>query len=461
MSRTARDRGARGAGAWGSRAGGAGARGVLVPAPGIAVLMLVAALLMWGGLPAAWAEPTDEPAAVPDFAYQAVGPAVAGAGSQAQAPLLLPGVHLDTFALGAQRDEDDAGTSKYYRIAVGNGQRVHAAATIAAAPYADGVPGSGGELGLGVTFLTAGGDACEDSGIDDVGQGRTGDGPITSTAISGVMSFDGCAGDELFLQITRRGPRANDSPLPVEIQIAIEPAGVGGGAPAVTEEIEDAGAAPVPPAQDEPFEAGRSFATAPEVDPGSYVMELDPGEVGLVRIPVQEGQRLRWRVEETSQPEAAGELALRVTNAVRGQVTVGGGSWRMNPADRVAGGGMTTPVDRGYRSSELSSVASAWLPGMHTVSLQRLQRPADAEPAGDEPVTVVLTLEVEGDPAEDAPEGSVLELGQTTLEHGPLAVLGIDASWGQLVKFGGAGMLTVLGLLAGIAGVLVLRLRRR
>lgn len=456
MSRTARDRGARSAGAW-----GVGARGVLVPASGFTVLMLVAALLLWGALPAAWAEPTDEPAEVPDHAYQAVGPAVVGAGSQAQAPLLLSGVHLDTFAVGAQSDEDDAGTSKYYRIAVGNGQRVHAAATIAAPPYADGVPSSGDRLGLGVTFLTAGGEVCEDSGIDDVGERQSGDGPITSSAVSGVMGWDGCAGEELFLRVTRTGARANDSSLPVEIQVAIEPAGVGGGAPAVTEEIEDAGASPVPPAQEEPFHAGRSFVTAPEVAPGSYLLELVPGEVGLVRIPVQEGQRLRWRVEVTSQPEAAGELALRVTNAVRGQVTVGGGNWRMTPDDRVTGGGMTTPVDRGNRSSELPSVASAWLPGMHTVSLQRLQRPADAEPAGDDPVTVVLTLEVDGDPAEDAPEGSVLELGQTTLERGPLAALGIDASWGQLAMIGGAGMLTVLGLLAGIAGVLVLRLRRR
>ena len=121
---------------------------------------------------------------------------------------------------------------------------------------------------------------------------------------------------------------------------------------------------------------------------------------------------------------------------------------------------MTTPVDRGNRSSELSSVASAWLPGMQTVLLQRLQRPADAEPAGEEPVTVVLTLEVEGDAAENAPEDPELELGETTLEHGPLAALGIETSWGRLAMFAGAGVLTVLGLLAGIAGVLVLRLRR-
>src|SRR5699024_9441143 len=206
------------------------------------------------------------------------------------------------------------------------------------------------------------------------------------------------------------------TPLPVEIQIAIEPAGVGGGAPSVTEEIEDEGATPVPPADDEPLAAVRSFATAPELEPGSYVLELVPGGASPVRIGVQAGQRPRWRVEGSSQPLGAGELdrpvydparaqgteggrsalissagreagaqlARRVSNPAREQVTVGGGSWLMSSDDRVAGGAMTAPVDLGNRSSELRSVASAWLPGTHTVSLQRLQRDADADPAGNE-----------------------------------------------------------------------------
>lgn len=129
----------------------------------------------------------------------------------------------------------------------------------------------------------------------------------------------------------------------------------------------------------------------------------------------------------------------------------------MTSDDRVAGGAMTAPVDLGNRSSELRSVASAWLPGTHTVSLQRLQRDADADPAGNEPVTVVLTLEVEGAASGG---GAVLELGETTLERGPLAGLGIEASWGRLGMYAGAAALTVLSLLCALAGVLVLRLRR-
>lgn len=436
--------------------------GALVTVTGtiVAALVLALAIALWGALPAAQADPSDEPDPAPEHAYRAVGPEVSGASSQAQAPLLIPGIHRDTFALGGRSEEEDLGTVKYYRIPVSNGQRVHAAATIAAPPYADGIPENEDALSMGVTFVTAGGDTCEDDGEDGIGRWRTGDGPVTSTAVSGDVGWDGCPGEELFLRLTRTGTRAGDSPLPVEIQVAIEPAGVGGGSPAVTEEIEDSGASPVPPAEDEPFTPGRSYASAPEVESGSYVLELVPGEAGLVRIPVQEGQRLRWRVETTSQPEDAGELALRVSNAVRDQVTVRGGDWSMNPDDRVAGGGMTAPVDLGNRGSDLSTVATAWLPGTYYVSLQRLQRPAEAEPAGDEPVTVVLTLEVEGEPAEDATEGSVLELGETTETSGPLTSLGIDASWGRLAMFGGAGLLALIGLVTSIAGVLVLRLRR-
>lgn len=426
----------------------------------LAAALSAALVLVLGAAPMARADPSEDALAVPSHAYRAAGPEVSGAASQAQAPLLVPGIHLDSFARGGQSEDEPAGTSKYYRIAVAEGQRVHASATIAAPPYSDGIPEYPHDLSLGLTFLTSGGETCEDSWVDDVGQPLTGDGPITSSAVSAQVGWDGCAGDELFLQVTRSGTRAADSPLPVEIQIAIEPAGVGGGSPTVTEEIEDSGAGPVPPADDQPFEAGRSFATAPEVEPGSYVMELVPGEVAVVRIPVQEGQRLRWRVEEISQPDGAGDLSLRVSNAVREQVTVHGGSWTMNPEDRVTGGGMTAPVDRGNRGSDLPSVASAWLPGTHYVTLQRLQRPVGAEPAGAEPVTVVLTLEVDGEVAEDAPEGTVLELGETRVTSGPLSSLGIDASWGRLAMFAGAGALTLLGLLSSIAGVLVLRMRR-
>jgi hypothetical protein len=196
------------------------------------------------------------------------------------------------------------------------------------------------------------------------------------------------------------------------------------------------------------------------VEPGSYVLELVPGEVAALRLEVPEGQRLRWRAEVTSQPEDAGSLSLAVANAVRDQVTVRGGDWYLSTSSPVTGGGMAAPVDLGNRSSDSSPIASAWLPGTHTVLLQRLQLSEDAEPSSAEPVTVVLTLALDGEIAEDAPEESVLELGRPLLPRGPLSGLGLDVSGRELLLLGGAGVLTVLGVLLGIAGLLVLRRRR-
>lgn len=119
---------------------------------------------------------------------------------------------------------------------------------------------------------------------------------------------------------------------------------------------------------------------------------------------------------------------------------------------------MTTLVDRGSRGSELRSVAPAWLPGTPYVALQRLQRPIGAELVGDAPVTVVFTLEIGG---EVAAEGTVPELGEKQLSSCPLSAVGIDASWGRQARFAGAGLLTLVGVLAGAAGLMVLRMRRR
>ncbi|GAA1488428.1 hypothetical protein GCM10009626_11740 [Brachybacterium sacelli] len=423
--------------------------------------MLAAALALFGVAPAALADPTTDQGDPPQHAYAAEGQEIAGGDSLAQAAPIVPGIHRDTFDRGGE-EQFGEGTTKYYRVAVEDGQRVHAAATIAAPPYPEGLPEQDSPLAAGVSFVTAGGEACEESGTDDVGEAFTGDGPITTTAVSSTVGSDGCSGDELFVQVTRAGTRSAEVPLPIEIQVAVQPSGLGGGSPVVDEEIEDAGASPVAPADSAPITLGRSFAGAAPLEPGSYVVELVPGETGLVRIEVQEGQRLRWRTEVTSAPEQeAGTLSLRTFNAARAPVWVGEGTMPLSGSDRVAGGGMGAPVDLGNRSSELEAVQTAWVPGTHTIQLQRLQRAADADPAGNEPVTLILTLEVEGEVAEDAAESPVLELGETTSGAGDRAgLLGIDGGLGRIALFVGAGLLTLMALTTGTAGVLVLRLRR-
>ena len=427
--------------------------------PGLLPALLAASLVLVSGMPAALADPPAE-GELPAYAYAADGEQVEGGGSLAQAAVVEPGIHLDSYAQGAS-EEFGSGTTKYYRVAVEDGQRVRSSATIAAPPYPGGLPEGYEGLDLQISYLTAGGDTCDDSSSSSTGATMVGDGPITSSAVSGVVGPDGCAGTELFIQVTRTGLRAADEPLPVEIQVAIQPSGIGGGSPSVDEEIEDDGASPVAPATDEPIELGRSFSSATPLEPGSYVVELVPGESGLVRIPVQEGQRLRWRTEVTSQPEGAGEISLFAFNAAREPVAVGGGTWQMSDYDPIAGGGMAAPVDRGNRSSELSGVESAWLPGTQTIQLHRLQRASDAEPAGDDPVTLVLTLEVDGEIAADAADGTVLELGDTTSGSSPGGFLGLGDGLGRIALFVGAGLLALIALVTGAAGILVLRLRRR
>ena len=368
----------------------------------------------------------------PAIAYAAQGPEVSGGASLAEAPSLEPGLHRDVLERGGAESGED-GTVKYYRIAVEDGQRVHAAATIAAPPVAGGLPEESTPLTLDVSFLTAGGEACDDTGRTDVGESQEGDGPITTTAVSEAMGPDGCAGEELFVKVAREGPKDREDPLPVELQLAVQPTGLGGGAPALEEPLEDDGARPVAPEDPEPLEPGRSIAEADEVDPGSYVLELVPGETALLRLEVQEGQRLRWRTEIVSAPEdEPGQLSLRVLDAVRAPVAVNGGRSAIGSAGTVRGGGMAAPVDLGNRASDQDSIRSAWLPGTHTIQMHRMQRTAGA------------------DPAEDAAEGPVLELGDIRTGPGTAVVL----------RLAGAGALGLVGLALAAAGAFVLRPRR-
>ena len=425
-----------------------------------AIVSLVATVAL---APAALAEPESNGERPPAHAYRASGLEVEGGTSIAQAATIDPGIHLDGFARGSEDTFSSQGTRKYYRIAVEDGQRVHAAATIAPDPYEDGLPEEPEALEVTAGFLTADGDTCTGSSTEQIGESHVGDGPVSATAVSEVVGPDGCRGSELFLLVIRKGPRAFETELPVEIQVAIQPPGIGGGSPAVEEEIEDAGASPLPPEGSEPIALGRSFAEATPLEPGSYLVELVPGETGLVSVQVGEGQRLRWRTEEVSEPgEDPGAMSLRVHNAARAVVTTDEGPWHLGVGNGVHGGAMTAPVDLGNRGSDLDSVQSAWLPGTHTVMLQRFQRETDAASSGSEPVRLVLTLEVQGEVAADAAEGDVLELGEISGSEASEGWLGLgDWSPARLLMLAGAAGLGVLGLVTFLAGSALLLLRRR
>src|SRR5699024_2466478 len=138
-------------------------------------------------------------------------------------------IHLDGFARGSEDTFSSQGTRKYYRIAVEDGQRVHAAATIAPDPYEDGLPEEPEALEVTAGFLTADGDTCTGSSTEQIGESHVGDGPVSATAVSEAAGPDGCRGSELFLLVIRKGPRAFATELPVEIQGAVQPPGLGGG----------------------------------------------------------------------------------------------------------------------------------------------------------------------------------------------------------------------------------------
>ena len=389
----------------------------------------------------------------PEREYQAEGAAVEGGSSIAGAPTVTPGVHLDSFETGSAEVYED-GTVKYYRVDLEEGERIHGAATIDAPAYSEGLPEEYSALEVELGFVTAGGEDCNENSSDTVGETGTGDGPITTARVSGTLGPEQCAGDALFLQVIRKGPRAQEAALPVEIQIAIEPAGLEGGEPAVAEPVEDEGASPVAPEDSEALDPGRSFLSATPLEPGSVVLDLVPGESAMLAIDVAEGQRLRWRTDVTAAPEDPGDLALRAYDAVRGQVAVDGGRWGINPSAAIQGGGMAAPVDLGNRSSENRSIASTWLPGRHYVQVQRLQRDRDDEPGGSAPVRLILTLEVEGEPLEDAAEPPVLEMGEDA------SMLSGELSWARIARFLGAGVLGLTGLVTGVTGAVVLRRRR-
>lgn len=421
-----------------------------------AVLALVTALVPVRAL----ADPSAEPS-VPETAYRALGAPVEGGSSLAQAPTVGPGLHRDSLPQGAQGDAGaGTGSTLYYRIAVAEGERVHAAATIAAPPYEQGIPEERERLGVDLSFLDASGGTCNGGGTTTVGEAYTGDGPITEVRVSEPMGPEDCSGTELFIQVTRTGPRLAEAPLPLELQLAVEPAGTEQGRPAIAEPLEDGGASPVAPKESEPIEPGRSLGGAVPVQPGSVVVKLAPGEVGFVSVPVGQGQRLRWRTEIVSEVGTeAGQLAVLVQNPVRDLVTVGAGIQSLSQRGAIDGGGMAAPVAVGNRDSESAAIRSAWLPGTHTVMVQRLQRPEGADPAGAEPVRLILTLEVEG---EAGPAADVLDLGDLPAAEG--------RSWGGLGGSGGpqlgtvamlvgAAVLALIALITGIIGAALLLAR--
>src|SRR5690625_2487558 len=167
-----------------------------------AIVSLVATVAL---APAALAEPESNGERPPAHAYRASGLEVEGGTSIAQAATIDPGIHLDGFARGSEDTFSSQGTRKYYRIAVEDGQRVHAAATISPDPYPHGQREEPETLEVTAGFLTDDSDTCSDSATQPIGKSHVVDGPDSANTVLEVVGPDGCRGSELFLLVNRKG----------------------------------------------------------------------------------------------------------------------------------------------------------------------------------------------------------------------------------------------------------------
>lgn len=424
--------------------------------------LALAPLVALSGAPtAAHAEPTSDP---DSGTYAAMGAPVDGGESIAQAPLIAPGIHLDEFATGGTATSEE-GTVKLYRVQVGAGEILHASATIVPPPYTTPVPSSTQEIEPVVDILGASGDTCRDGSSTTTGDYLAGDGPVTSSAVS-TAAGEGCPAGAMFVRVARTGARASGTALPMEIQVSVERAGAVTGSPSTSEGITDDTADPVAPESSEPVDPGRSLGDPLTVAPGSYLVRLAPGDVASFGIDVQAGQRLRWRTEVVSDPgENPGRIWLNAWNPAREMTTVAGGDFAFDERGTINGGSMGAPVVPGNRSSDDTAVASAWLPGRYTVSLRRGARTqTDVEwggSSGDQPVTLILTLQVEGKADPAVTTADLIELGDVDAAHagaGPVErMLGISGT--RVLALGGAAVLGLTAVATGVGGLVLLRRR--
>ena len=98
----------------------------------------------------------------------------------------------------------------------------------------------------------------------------------------------------VFLRVARVGDAYRDEQLPVEITVRVEPPVVETGPPAVAAAEADL---PAPAAgTPSPVEAGRSFNDAPDLAAGTFAGTITTGETRYVRVPLQWGQRMAYRL---------------------------------------------------------------------------------------------------------------------------------------------------------------------
>ncbi|SJM68664.1 VWA domain-containing protein [Gulosibacter sp. 10] len=402
--------------------------------------------------------------------YEVSGTPVEGGDAPASAPTVAPGEYLDTFALEAGAES----TAKYYRVDLEEGERLHATATIVPPPANDGLTlYEDDSLNLDMTIVDGDGDSCAHWDSGNIGPQLRGDAPVLAEASSDPAGPEGCAPGPVYLGVARGGPAHADQPLPVELVVAIEPAGAespGAPAEAAANEGAEPGADP-----GDVTELGASFSTAPLHEPGTYAIEMVPGDLGTIAVDVHEGQQLSWAVEVLEGPQDAAladyhELTIATHNPIRQLVrengVSNGGSANLR-STTPSGGGMPVPVGIANRESEDFVAGSAWLGGTHTLQLRYDTSHGSDEDEAQVPVLFLLTLQVDGEAGEDpalitegeAPDNPTVDDRREPVEEDEETAAGADGA-GVSPLLVGAIAAGVVALGAAGAGIWLVRRNR-
>lgn len=374
-------------------------------------------------------------------------------------------VHPRTVAAGEWADvlaADEGEAPHYFRYVrrAGSGSTVHVSAVTAGSSQMDG-------LGL---EIYAGDTSCG-SGSASPSYGRAWSATAVQVSVgpeepgeNGLQDRSAdCDADELLIEVGR-GFGSAEADLPVLLKIVEEsplalpaeldqPLLSSYGAPATGEER---GAAT----------GGTTFASAPELEPGTWQVEVAEGEQRFFRVPVAWGQQLAALA--TAEPWGGVEgrfddpdVELRLYSPLLDEVELGDtsptGSWSEDEPLELTEG--VAPVAYAQR---YGSEAGASLPGDFYVAV------AVGDPsAGEEPVTVPLALTVgvdgaatEGPAFEHDPAFLVAEDTWAETPSGALPTAGDDAADDpSTARRVGALALAAVGAACCVGGVLTLRRR--
>lgn len=398
----------------------------------------------------------------------------AGAMAAGDAPVDLGGtpvdgstdrVHPRTVAAGEWADvlaADEGEAPHYFRYVrrAGTGSTVHVSVVTAGSPEMDG-------LGLEVYA----GDTSCGSASASATYGRAWSATAVQVSVgpdepgeNGLQDRSAdCDADELLIEVGR-GFGSAEADLPVLLKIVEE-------APlALPAELDQpllsSYVAPATGEEHGAVEGGRSFATAPELEAGSWEVAVTEGEQRFFRVPVAWGEQLA--AQATAEPWGGVEgrfddpdVELRVFSPLLDEVELGDtsptGSWSEDETLELTEGMVPVSYVQRYGSEGGSS-----LPGDFYVAV------AVGDPGeGEEPVTVPLTLTVEVDgkaldgPAfEHDPAFLVAEDTWAETPSGALPSGEDDAADGpSTARRVGALALAAVGAVCCVGGVVALRRR--